>query len=149
VLERDGHRIRVTIPPGAKTGSKVHIAGRGAPGYGGALDGDLYLNITVNPDSVFKRDGDDLRCNVSVDLYTAVLGGRVRVPTLNGDVSLKIPAGTQGGQTFRLRGKGMPSPHRPDQRGDLLATVEIRVPKMLSPHERELFEELAHTRGKG
>ena len=73
-----------------------------------------------------------------------MLGGQARVPTLNGDVSLRIPAGTQGGQTFRLRGKGMPNLRRPDRRGDLLATVEIHVPEELSPRERELFEELAH-----
>jgi DnaJ-class molecular chaperone len=138
----------VTIPPGVRTGSKVRIAGRGRPGYGGSLDGDLYLNITVKPDPVFERDGDDLRCDVDVDLYTAVLGGEVRVPTLSGDVSLKIPAGTQGGQTFRLRGKGMPNPGRPDQRGDLFATVEIHVPEKLNSRERELFEELAHIRGR-
>jgi curved DNA-binding protein len=149
VLERDGRRIRVTIPRGVRTGSKVRIAGKGHPGYSGGLNSDLYLNITVNPDPVFERDGDDLRCNIEVVLYTAVLGGRVRVPTLNGDVSLKIPAGTQGGQTFRLRGKGMPDPHRPNERGDLLATVEIRVPEKLSSRERELFEELAHIRGRG
>jgi curved DNA-binding protein len=148
VLERHGRRIRVTIPPGVRTGSKVRIAGRGRPGYGGSLDGDLYLNITVKPDPVFERDGDDLRCDVDVDLYTAVLGGEVRVPTLSGDVSLKIPAGTQGGQTFRLRGKGMPNPGRPDQRGDLFATVEIHVPEKLNSRERELFEELAHIRGR-
>jgi DnaJ-class molecular chaperone len=93
------------------------------------VNGDLYLNITVESDPVFERDGDDLRCTVAVDLHIAVLGGRVRVPTLNGDVSLKIPAGTQGGQTIRLRGKGMSNPRRPDQRGDILATVEIHVPK--------------------
>jgi curved DNA-binding protein len=148
VLERDGRRIRVTIPAGVRTGSKVRIADKGHTSYSGSLTGDLYLNITVKPDPVFERDEDDLHCSVDMDVCTAVLGGRVRVPTLNGDVSLKIPAGTQGGQTFRLRGKGMPDPHRPSQRGDLLATVEIRVPRKLSPRERELFEELAHIRGR-
>jgi curved DNA-binding protein len=78
-----------------------------------------------------------------MDVYTAVLGGQVRVPTLNGDVSLKIPAGTSSGKTFRLRGKGMPNPRKPKQPGDLLATVQIKVPASLSTHERELFEELA------
>jgi DnaJ-class molecular chaperone len=74
------------------------------------------------------------------------LGGQVRVPTLNGDVSLKIPAGTSGGKTFRLRDKGMPNPHQPKQRGDMLATVQIRVPRRLSARERELFEELGQLR---
>jgi DnaJ-class molecular chaperone len=86
---------------------------------------------------------------VEVDLCIAVLGGQARVPTLAGDVSLKIPAGTQGGQTFRLRGKGMPNPRRPNQFGDLLATIEIHVPEKLSTRERELFEELACIKGSG
>jgi curved DNA-binding protein len=149
VLESDGHRIRVTIPPGVRTGSKVRISAKGHPGHSGSLNGDLYLNITVKPDPVFERDAHDLRCTVDLDLYTAVLGGQARVPTLSGDVSLKIPPGTQGGQTFRLRAKGMPNPRRPDQRGDLLATVEIHVPEKLSSRERELFEELAHIGGRG
>lgn len=147
VLERDGRRIRVTIPSGVRTGSKVRIAGEGHPGPGGAR-GDLYLNVTVSPHAVFEREGDDLRCNVNVDLYTAVLGGQLRVPTLNGDVSLKIPPGTQSGQTFRLRGKGMPNSHNPSQRGSLLATVDVQIPQNLSSHERDLFEQLAHNKGR-
>jgi curved DNA-binding protein len=142
-LERNAHRIRVKIPPGARTGSKVRVSGKGSPGFGGAPPGDLHLNIVVKPHPVFKRKGDDLLCNISVDVYTAILGGEVRLPTLNGDVSLKIPAGTDSGKTFRLRGKGMPNPHNPNQHGDLLATIQIRVPQRLSLHERDLFEELA------
>ncbi len=149
VLERGGRRIRAAIPPGARTGSRVRLAGEGYASHSGGTPGDLYLNITVRPHPLFERDGDDLRCDVSVDLYTAVLGGQLRLPTLNGDVSLTIPAGTQGGQTFRLRGKGMPNPRRPEQRGNLLATVEIRVPKTLNDQEIGLFEELAHIREKG
>lgn len=147
VLERRGRRIRVTIPPGVRTGSKVKIAGQGRPGYSGRSAGDLYLNITVAPHPVFERDGDDLRCEIDVDLYTAVLGGQVHVPTLNGDVSLKIPPGTSGGQTFLLRGKGMPDPKSPQKRGNLLATVQVQVPNDLSAREHELFKELAAIRG--
>lgn len=148
VLERGGRRIRVRIPPGVRTGSKVRIAGEGGASYAGAASGDLYLNVTVRPHAIFERDGDDLRCDVRVDVYTAVLGGEVRVPTLNGDVSLKIPPGTHGGQTFRLRGRGMPKPQNPKQRGNLLATVRIEIPANLSVRERELFEELAQLRGR-
>ncbi|MGD2142922.1 MAG: J domain-containing protein [Anaerolineae bacterium] len=146
-LERGDRRIRVTIPPGVRTGSKVRISGAGHLGYGGGLGGDLYLNIAVKPHPVFAREGDDLRCTVDVDLCTAVLGGQLRVLTLNGDVSLNIPAGTQGDQTFRLRGQGMPNPRNPEQRGNLIATVNVRVPERLSSSERELFEELARIRG--
>ena len=142
-LERNGHRIRVKIPPGARNGSKVRVSGKGGPGFGGAPPGDLHLNIVVRPHAFFKREGNDLLCDITVDVYTAVLGGQVRVPTLNGDVSLKIPSGTDGGKTFRLRGKGMPNPHNPNQHGDLLATIQIKVPQGLNLHERELFEELA------
>ena len=141
-LERDGRRIRVRIPPGARTGSKVRVAGRGTTGFGGGPPGDLRLNITVKPHPVLRREGDHLHCDVIVDVYTAVLGGQVRVQTLDGDVSLKIPAGTDGGKTFRLRGKGMPNPRKPSQHGDLLATVQIQVPHDLSTRERKLFEEL-------
>ena len=143
VLEQDGRRIQIKIPPGARSGSKVRIAGKGGPGYGGGPTGDLYLNITVKPHPALKREGDNLRCDVDVDLYTAVLGGQVLISTLSGDVSLKIPPGTNGGKTFRLRGKGMPNPRYPKQRGDLLATVRIQIPHRLNDRERELFEELA------
>ncbi len=146
VLERDGRRLEVTIPPGVKTGSRVRIAGQGGPGIGGGRPGDLYLKVTVLPHPIFERRGDDLHCEVPVDLYTAVLGGEVRVPTLEGDVMLKIPPGTQGGQTFRLRGKGMPNLRNPRQRGDLYVKVRVQVPQDLSQRERELFRELAKGR---
>jgi len=146
VLQRGGRRIRVTIPPGVKTGSKVRIAGEGYPA--GSANGDLYLGVTVSPHDVFEREGDDLRRKVNVDLYTAVLGGQLRVPTLNGEVSLRIPPGTQSGQTFRLRGLGMPNSRNPSQRGSLLATVDVQIPQNLSARERDLFEELAHIKGR-
>jgi len=146
VLERGGRRIRVSIPPGLRTGSKVRIAGEGFPG--GGADGDLYLNVMVSPHAVFEREGDDLRRKVNVDLYTAVLGGQLRVPTLNGEVSLKIPPGTQSGQTFRLRGLGMPNSRNPSHRGSLLATIDVQIPQNLSARERGLFEELAYIKGR-
>jgi len=143
LLERDGRQIRVKIPPGARSGSKVRVAGKGGASPTGGPPGDLYLAITVKPHPILKREGQNLRCNVDVDVYTAVLGGQVRVPTLNGDVSLTIPAGTSSGKTFRLRGKGMPNPRKPKQLGDLLVTIQITVPKKLGSRERELFQELA------
>ncbi|MFN2272921.1 MAG: DnaJ C-terminal domain-containing protein [Anaerolineae bacterium] len=149
MLERDdGRKIRVKIPPGARTGSRIRVANKGGPGYGGSQPGDLYLVTKVKPHPVFRQSGNDLRCNVPVDLYTAVLGGEVEVPTLDGNVSLKIPAGTDSGKTFRLRGKGMPDPHKPKQRGNLLVTAQVQVPKKISSRERELFEELADLRKK-
>lgn len=147
VLERGGRRIRVTIPPGVRTGSRVRIAGEGYPGAGGSAKGDLYLNVAVEPHPLFEREGDDLRCSVNVDLCTAVLGGQVRVPTPSGDVSLTIPPGTQNGRTFRLRGRGMPNSRNPSRRGNLLAAVNVQIPEELSARERQLFEELARLQG--
>jgi curved DNA-binding protein len=148
-LESDaGRKIRVKIPPGARTGSRIRVPGKGLPAYGGTPPGDLYLNVRVQPHHTFERQGDDLRCDVTVDLYTAVLGGEVQVPTLNGKVSLKIPPGTNSGKTFRLRNKGMPNPRKPKQRGNLLATVQVQVPQKVNARERELFEELARLRSE-
>jgi curved DNA-binding protein len=148
VIQKDGRRLEVKIPPGVRTGSKVRVAGEGGPGIAGGASGDLYLEVKVLPHSVFERDGDDLRCEIPVSLYTAVLGGEVRVPTLSGDVMLKIPPETQGGRTFRLRGKGMPNLRNPKKHGDLYAKLRIQVPQKLSQREKELFRELANLRQK-
>ena len=135
----DGKRFEVTIPRGVKTGSKVRMRGAGG-------QGDLLLNITVQLHERFTRDGDNLRVKVPVDLYTAVLGGEAEIPTMERPVALTVPAGTQSGKVFRLRGLGMPNLKNPDQRGDLLAEAEISVPTALNDHETELFEELRSIR---
>lgn len=146
VLESDGERITVKIPPGVRTGSKVRVAGKGGPGLGGGPAGNLYLKITVSKHPVFERKGDDLHCEVPLDLYTAILGGEVEVPTLDGQVQLKVPAGTHGGKTFRLKEKGMPNLRDRQKRGNLYAKTRIAVPTKLSRKERALFEELANLR---
>ena len=133
----DGKRMEVNIPRGVKTGSKVRIRGE---------SGDVYLRITVTPDNRFTRDENNLRVKLPVDLYTAVLGGEAEVPTLDRPVALKIPAGTQNGKTFRLRGLGMPDVKTPNQRGDLLAEVDVQLPTDLSTEEKRLFEELRKAR---
>lgn len=142
LLSKDGRRLEVKIPPGAKTGTRVRMRGEGGTGAAGGQSGDLYLVVDVASDPRFERRGDDLHVTVPVDLYTAVLGGEVRVPTLAGDVNLKIPAGSQNGQTFRLRGKGMPKLNKADERGDLYARLDVRLPARLTPEQRELFEQL-------
>jgi len=142
LLQKNGRRLQVKIPPGAHTGLRIRMAGEGAPGAVGGEPGDLYLRIHVAPHPRFERRGDDLYVTVPVDLYTAVLGGKVRVETLGGPVMLTIPPGTQNGQTFRLRGKGMPRLRQPGEHGDLYARVEVRLPTRLTPRQRELFEEL-------
>jgi curved DNA-binding protein len=136
MLERsDGARIEVNIPRGVQTGSKVRM--RGAAGQG-----DIVLNIEVLPDPRYTREGDDLRTEIPVDLYTAVLGGEVEVQAPDKTVALRIPPGTQNGKVLRLRGLGMPHLKKPDQRGDLLAVVSVQLPTRLSEREKQLFTEL-------
>lgn len=144
-LQKDERRLEINIPAGARTGTKVRIAGEGG---GGQPVGDLLLVITVQPHPVFKREGDDLHADIPVDVYTALLGGEARVPTLNSDVLLNIPPETQSGKVFRLAGKGMPKLRQPTERGDLFARVVLRIPTNLTDRERQLVEELAALRGK-
>lgn len=146
VLEADGSRLEVKIPPGVKTGSKVRIAGKGGTGVAGGAAGDIFLRIRVLPHNTFGRDGDNLKCEVPVSLYTAILGGTVDVPTLAGTVKLKIPAETQAGRSFRLRGKGMPLLKDPERHGDLHAHIRVVLPQKLNSREKELFRELADLR---
>ena len=134
--------MEIRIPAGAKTGTRVRMSGGGGSGTAGAATGDLYLHVTVLPDPRFERKGDDLYTTAEVDLYTALLGGQTRVPTLAGPVSLNIKAGTQNGQSIRLRGKGMPKLRGKDEYGDLYARVDVRLPTQLTPRQRELLEEL-------
>ncbi|MBI3159716.1 MAG: J domain-containing protein [Chloroflexi bacterium] len=126
----------VKVPPGARSGTQLRMK---AAGPGGA---DVYLIIKVTPDPRFERKGDDLTTEVGVDLLTAVLGGEIKVPTLKGDVLLAIPPGTQPGQAFRLKGKGMPNLQEPHRHGDLYASVQVEVPRKLSRQARALFEQL-------
>lgn len=146
VLQLNGERIEVTIPRGVKTGSKVRVAGKGAPGVAGGAAGDLYLRVEVLPDPTFTREEDNLRVKVPVDLYTLILGGEVQVPTLDRPVMLTIPPETPNGKVFRLRGLGMPNLRHPDRRGDLYVVVEAQLPQKLSERERELFRELRRLR---
>ena len=146
VLEVDGNHLEVRIPPGVKTGSAVRIPGRGGPGSRGGSAGDLLLSVQVLPHPVFVREGDDLHCEARVDLYTALLGGEVQVPTLRGSVWLKIPPETQSGRCFRLRGQGMPRLLDPKVEGDLLVKVVPVLPEGLSDQEKEAFRELAKLR---
>jgi molecular chaperone DnaJ len=137
-------RIEVKIPAGVNTGSKVRVAGKGQPGYGGPA-GDLYLNITVLPHATLERHGDDLHVNVAVPLTVAVLGGEAQVPTLKGKLALKIPPETQNGRVFRLAGQGMPHLGKAT-RGDLLAKVNVVLPTKLTEKEKEIFRQLSETR---
>lgn len=137
-------RLEVKVPPGVTDGSRIRMAGLGAPGQAGGVSGDLYLVISVKREPRFERNGDDLHTRVQARLGAMLLGGEVRVPTPDGrSLALKIPPGTQDGQDFRLRGQGMPHLGIPDQRGDLHAEIHAQLPGQLTQRQRELMEEFA------
>lgn len=139
----DTKRLSVKIPAGVKDGSKIRVAGQGLPGEAGGIPGDLYINIHISPHPLFRREGDDLYSDEPLPFHTAILGGKINVRTIDGTPSsMTIPPGTQAGQKFRLKGKGMPKP-RGDMRGDLYVTVYITVPKYINPDSRKLIEEFA------
>jgi curved DNA-binding protein len=140
-LELDGRRLEVKIPPGAKTGTKVRVANAIPTGNAGQK-GDLYLLIQVANDPRFEVKGIDLHTDVTIDLYTAVLGGEVTIQTLTGNVVLTIPMGIQPGQTIRLAGQGIPRLNSPDTKGDLFAHIKVKIPHNLTPRQKELFLEL-------
>jgi DnaJ-class molecular chaperone len=144
-IKQDGPKrtVDVRIPPGVGEGSRVRVAGEGEQGAGGGQSGDLYLRIHVAPHPQFERKGKDLYKHVTIPLTTAVLGGEVEVTTINGKgLRLKIPPTTQTGQVFRLKGHGMPAVGKPDERGELYATVDVELPRQLSPEQRAHFEAL-------
>jgi DnaJ-class molecular chaperone len=130
-------KVEVKIPAGLSDGQQIRLKGQGLPGRGGAV-GDALITVNVAPHPLFEREGANLRLNLPVTLYEAVLGGKARVPTLDGAVELAIPPGTSAGRTFRLKGKGMPSR---SGRGDLLATVQIVLPEKADAELEALMRE--------
>jgi molecular chaperone DnaJ len=138
---RRTREFSVRIPPGVKDGARIKVAGRGEPGPLGSPPGDLYVAVRVEPHRLFGRRDSDLTLEVPVTFAEAALGAEVPIPTLNGTVKLKVPAGTPSGKTFRIRGKGAPKP-KGKGHGDLLATVKVEVPGKLSKEERELLSKL-------
>lgn len=135
----DGRTIDVRIKKGVKEGSKVRVAGKGEPGASGP--GDLYLDVKIPAHHLYRRDGDDLYVDVPVTFAEAALGAEIEVPTMSGNVGIKIPAGSQNGRSMRLKGKGMPKLKGKDK-GDLFAKLTVVVPKDLGQRARELVEEL-------
>jgi len=134
-------RLEVKIPPGVKDGSKIRIAEQGQDSLSGGPKGDLYLTVKIQPHRFFERKGNDLYTEISLPLTVAVLGGEVEVPSLDGNMVLKIPQGTQNGKIFRLAGKGMP--HLGAARhGNLFAKIKVILPTDLTKEEKQLFERL-------
>jgi molecular chaperone DnaJ len=136
---RRSRTVKVKVPAGVKDGARIRVAGRGEPGGPGGRAGDLYVRVRVGEHPVFGRKGDNLTVDLPVSYPEAALGANVKVPTLNGPVTLKVPAGTPSGKTFRVKGKGAP---KRGGHGDLLVTVNVDVPKKLSKREKELLAEL-------
>jgi len=134
--------VEVRIPQGARNGSRLRVAGKGSAGTMEAPAGDLYITIRVEEHRFFHRDGDDILIHVPISISEAYLGGKIEVPTIDGRALLKIPPGTQTGQKFRLREKGVFNA-RTNTRGDQIVDVQIAVPKTQDEHTREIFRQLA------
>jgi molecular chaperone DnaJ len=139
--ERRTKRFKVKIPAGARDGTRIRLRGKGEAGYGGAPAGDLYVVARVEPSPIYERRGDDLVVNVHVPYSTAAEGGSVEVPTPDGPVSLKVPAGTVDGKLLRIKGRG--APHlKGSGNGDVLARIKIDVPKKVNKKQREALDNL-------
>lgn len=146
-LQKDGNRIQVKIPPGARTGTRVRVKGKGTDRAG--LTGDLYLVVNVASHPVLERKENDLHMELKVDLYTALLGGVARLETPGGVLELTIPPESQPDQTIRLAGRGMPYLRSPEKRGDLYVRLAVQLPRNLSHEEKTLFQQLAALRREG
>jgi molecular chaperone DnaJ len=131
--------LAVKVPPGVDNGDRIRLSGEGEAGQNGGPSGDLYVEIHIQPHDIFQRDGADLSCLIPISYATAVLGGTVEVPTLAGEVALKVPPETQSGRAFRLRGKGV-RPVRGSGPGDLYCRVEVETPVKLTGAQKKLLE---------
>ena len=143
---RQKSRITVKIPAGVEHGATIRLQGKGEAGLRGGRHGDLYMHIQIKPHSIFERKGYDVYMEHTVHLLDAVMGSQPEIETLHGKVTLKIPAGTQSGDTFKVKGKGIPH-MRGSGHGDQYVVVKINVPKKLSRKEKELYNELRKEAG--
>ena len=144
-FEINGKKVRITIPAGVYDGQQIKLKGHGNPGINGGPNGDLYITFNIPADPDFERIGDDLKTKVTIDLYTAILGGDVKVNTLDGSVNLKVKPETQTGITVRLKGKGFPVYKKEGEHGDLFVTYEVKLPTNLTEKQKELFEQLKNS----
>ncbi len=142
ILNVDGEKLRVTIKPGAYSGQELRIKGKGGHGINGGSRGDIYVKINVLPDSRYKIKGNDLIKTVDIDLYTAVLGGKIGVNTFSGELHIPIPKGSQNGSKLRLKSKGMPVYGKTGMAGDLYVQLNILIPRNLGQEEMNLFKKL-------
>lgn len=135
-------RLQVKIPPGIDAGARLRLGHKGAPSQNGGVAGDLYVVVHVVPHAYFTRQGSDLRCELPITIEEAMLGAKVDVPTIDGKITMTLPACTQNGRRFRLRGKGVPHTKK-DERGDQYVTVRVVLPETLDGRSQQLIEEFA------
>jgi len=145
-LTVNGKNIRLTFPAGIENGQIIKIAGHGAPGVNGGPNGDLYITFSIENNTSFKRDGNNLHSTVELDLYTALLGGDMFVNTFDGKVKLKVAPETQSGTIVKLKGKGFPVYKKDGEFGDLYITYTVKLPTGLSEEEKELLSTLKNKR---
>ena len=138
----NGETLRITVPAGVANGQVIKLKGHGGKGANGGPDGDLYITFVIPDDTVFKRKDNDMYTDVTIDLYTAVLGGEVTVNTLDGQVKLKVRPGTQNDAMVRLKGKGFPVYKQEGATGDLIVTYHVTIPTTLTEKQKDLFRQL-------
>lgn len=142
---KESKKLSVKIPAGVDEGDQIRLSGEGESGGVGGVNGDLYVSVSIKPHAIFKREGVDLTCTVPISYASLVLGGELEVPTLNGRAKLKIPAGTQSGKMFRLRGKGVKNVRNAGFVGDLYCQVQVETPVNLTKEQRDLVQKLDET----
>ncbi len=148
MINLDGKKIKINVKPGVKNGQILRVKGKGGKGSQGGEAGHLYLKVNINPHTLYTRKENNLYVDVPVSFYTAILGGKVNVPTMNENVSIPIPKGTQNGKTFRLKGKGMPLYSDNTKHGDLYVKTKIDIPGKLSKEELNLIKKASEIHGK-
>lgn len=147
-LQSKTKQIKVTIPAGVEDGNKLRVRGEGDAGPDGGPSGDLYIFLKVKEDTKFRREGPEVYSDATISYVDAILGASVKVPVVDGEVTIKVPPGTQPGQVMRLKGNGAPRLGSPDQRGDHYVTMTVDIPKDVSKEEKELVEKLKEIKGK-
>jgi curved DNA-binding protein len=146
ILNVMNEKLRIQFKAGIPNDQVLRLKGKGGQGVNGQPTGDLYVKVKILPHNLFKREGNDLHCELPVELYTVVLGGKVFINTFDGGTNFILPAGTENGKVFRLKGKGMPDYAQPNKTGDLYVKINVQIPKNLSTQEIELFEKLSKLR---
>ncbi len=139
-VEMRTESLTIGVPPGLADGARIRVPGKGHVGRNGGETGDLYITVRVEPHPLFERDGDDLRLTVPIAIHEAGLGAKIEVPSIDGPARLRVPPGTQSGQRFRVRERGVPSP-RDGRRGDLVVEVRLVLPRLLDERSKELLRE--------